>query len=80
MKKCRNCKWREPFSHACMNGDSPNRADFMCDDMECEAWEGKTCADCQYHNYTKMCDNERSDYCAEFTENNDGCEEWELNA
>ena len=39
LKKCKTCNWWEPFAGACCNGDSENRADFMCGDDSCDQWE-----------------------------------------
>ena len=36
---CETCRYWEPFTGACCNGDSPNRADFTDDDDACEEWE-----------------------------------------
>ena len=36
---CKFCRWWEPFSGACCNGDSENRADFMVGDDSCIQWE-----------------------------------------
>lgn len=38
LRKCKTCKWWEPFSGACTNGDSKFRADFMDRDEACECW------------------------------------------
>ena len=39
-KKCSTCRWHDPFSWVCCNGDSPFRA-FITDKdkSSCEAWE-----------------------------------------
>ena len=37
---CRNCKWRsDEFTSACVNGDSPNRGDFVMADDTCHEFE-----------------------------------------
>ena len=39
LKKCKTCKWWEPFSGVCCNGDSEHRADFTDRNDSCECWE-----------------------------------------
>lgn len=36
---CDTCRWWEPYSAVCCNGDSPHCADFW--DEGCEEWEAK---------------------------------------
>lgn len=36
---CETCRYWEPFSGACCNGDSPHCADFTDDDDACTGWE-----------------------------------------
>ena len=38
-QSCKICRWWEPFSGACCNGNSENRADFMNGDDTCDQWE-----------------------------------------
>lgn len=40
-ERCGNCKWHEPFSWVCANGESPHCADFTTDEDVCEEWEGR---------------------------------------
>ena len=43
--------------------------------------KGKCCGTCRYGSYDKMqgyvCVNSDSDYCTDFVDYKDGCEEWE---
>lgn len=36
---CKTCKWWEPFSGACTNGDSRHRGDFRTGDFCCTKYE-----------------------------------------
>lgn len=38
-EECKTCRWWEPFSGACCNGNSKNRASFMNRDDSCEVYE-----------------------------------------
>lgn len=40
-KRCGSCRWHHDFIGACMNGSSPNRADFTDDEDVCSEWEAK---------------------------------------
>lgn len=44
--------------------------------------DGKCCGTCKHHYYESIdggwvCVNGQSEYCADWTENSDSCEEWE---
>lgn len=41
-KNCGTCKYHEPVSWACFNGNSPYVADFTLPEQSCDGWEAAT--------------------------------------